>query len=118
LRAPAKKLPNRQNALISMSKLRGYLLSSEHAHGRHKAAFFREFGFSIANSEALASALRLHADKHEVAKVEDSPYGKRYVLDGSLAALDGRNPLVRAVWFIETGKDTPRFVTAYPLERP
>jgi hypothetical protein len=36
----------------------------------------------------------------------------------SLVALDGRNPLVRAVWFIETGEAIPRLVTAYPLERP
>ena len=111
------KLPNFHNALISTSKLRGYLLSSEHAHGRHKAAFFRQFGFSIANPEAFASALLGHAEKHDVAKIEDSPYGKRYVIDVNMAMLDGRNPLVRAVWFVETGGYLPRFVTAYPLER-
>ena len=30
---------------------------------------------------------------------------------------DGRAPRLRSVWFIETGADTPRFVTAYPLRR-
>jgi hypothetical protein len=111
------KLPNRRNAFISAAKLERYLLSTEHAHGRHKAAFFREFGFSRENSKTLGNALLVHAEKHNVAKIEDSRYGKRYVIDGSLAAVDGRNPLVRAVWFIETGDDIPRFVTAYPLER-
>src|ERR1700686_3921616 len=106
------KLPNRKNAFISKSKLRGYLLSSEHPHGRHKAVFFLQFGFSIANFEVLASALLRHAEKHGVAKTEDSPYGKRYVIDGGMVAPDGRNPLVRAVWFMETGEDIPRFVTA------
>jgi hypothetical protein len=28
---------------------------------------------------------------------------------------DGRDALLRTVWFIDTGADTPRFVTAYPL---
>lgn len=28
---------------------------------------------------------------------------------------DGRLPQVRAVWIVDTGKDTPRLVTAYPL---
>jgi hypothetical protein len=28
---------------------------------------------------------------------------------------DGRKPVVRSVWFIEHGSQTPRFVTAYPL---
>jgi len=36
---------------------------------------------------------------------------------GTLAAPNGRKPLVRAVWFIETGENKPKFVTAYPLER-
>jgi hypothetical protein len=51
------KLPNSKKVLISESKLRGYLLSSEHPHGRHKAAFFHQFGFSIANFEVLVRAL-------------------------------------------------------------
>jgi hypothetical protein len=61
--------------------------------------------------------LRQHAGDHEVAKVESSPFGTRYVVDGALAAPDGRAPVIRSVWFLETGQETPRFVTAYPLER-
>jgi len=32
-------------------------------------------------------------------------------------APDGRSPLVRAVWLVESGEDVPRLVTAYPLEK-
>lgn len=111
------KLPNRRNAHVNQAKLIRYLLSLEHAHGRHKAIFFRGFGFSASKSKVLAQALLQHATKYDVAKIEDSAYGKRYVIDGVLEALDGRDPRVRAIWFIENGKAIPRFVTAYPLER-
>ena len=30
---------------------------------------------------------------------------------------DGRDPLVLAVWFIRSGEEIPRFVTAYPVGR-
>ena len=30
---------------------------------------------------------------------------------------DGRQPFIRAVWFIETGEEIPRLATAYPLQR-
>jgi hypothetical protein len=56
-----------------------------------------------------------HAEVHEVARVEDSPFGKRYVVEGSVVTPDGRNPLVRAVWFVEVGDDRPQLVTVYPL---
>ena len=51
-----------------------------------------------------------------VTRVEPSPFGARYVVEGIMAAPDGRAPGVRSVWFIRTGEDAPRFVTAYPLE--
>jgi hypothetical protein len=52
-----------------------------------------------------------------VLAIEDSPFGRRYIVDGALAAPDGRRPRVRMIWFIETGEDVPHLVTAYPLEK-
>jgi hypothetical protein len=111
------KLPNYENATVSQDKITGYLLSATHRDGRHKAAFFTSFGFTAAHWQELAAALLQHAAAHEVAKEEDSPFGKRYVIEGTMKAPDGRTPLLRSVWFIETDADTPRFVTAYPLRR-
>jgi hypothetical protein len=48
---------------------------------------------------------------------EASPFGTRYVIEGIISTPDGRAPFIRAVWFIETGEQIPRFVTAYPLQR-
>jgi hypothetical protein len=111
------KLPNQAQASVPEEKITAYLLSFIHRDGRHKAAFFTRFGFALDAWETLAMALRQHAADHEVAKVEDSPFGTRYVVEGTITAPDGRTPVIRSVWFINTGQDTPRFVTAYPLER-
>lgn len=111
------KLPNWQRGVIEQAKLITYLLSPSHPLGHHKAAFFLRCGFSVDKWYKLARALKRHAGQYDVAKVEESPFGRRYVVEGELTALDGRDPRVRAVRFIETGEDVPRFVTAYPLEK-
>jgi hypothetical protein len=57
-----------------------------------------------------------HARQHDIVKEEPSPFGIRYLVEGPMLAPDGRSPNVRAVWFIDTGHDQPRFVTAWPLK--
>lgn len=109
------KLPHLAGAVVPEKKITAYLLSETHRDGRHKAVFFLRFGFAADSWETLAEALREHAADHEVAQIEDSPFGTRYVVEGIMKAPDGRTPAIRSVWFIETGEDTPRLVTAYPL---
>lgn len=111
------RLPNRERAVVPEAKTTGYLLSETHPHGRHKASFSRRFGFVSSNPESLASALLLHATLHDAIKIEDTPFGTRYTIEGELTVPDGRTPLIRSVWFNENGEDFPRFVTAYPLGR-
>ena len=72
---------------------------------------------SIACGQRYLAALLRHAGDHEVEKVENSRFGTRYIIDGIIHAPDGRSPVVRSVWFTETGERIPRFVTAYPLPR-
>jgi hypothetical protein len=74
-------------------------------------------GFSSDAWEGLVKALLSHAAENEVAKIEDSPFGTRYIIEGMLVAPDRRGAVVRSVWFIEAGEQIPRFVTAYPLQR-
>lgn len=112
------KLPNHRRAIASERKLAGYLLSPSHVYGRYKAAFFARFGLSADAWETLAQALLEHASQHEVVRVEDSPFGTRYIVDGELSAPDKRKPGVRVIWFIATGDDVPHLVTAYPWEKP
>jgi len=110
------KLPNLEAAMVPEEKITGYLLSATHREGRHKAAFFLGFGFGVESWQALAAALLKHAADHDIASVEATPFGTRYVVEGTIETPGGRTPRIRSVWFVENNQDTPRFVTAYPLE--
>lgn len=110
------KLPHNDRLEIPQRKIVNYLLDLTHPEGRGKAIFFIHFGFSVDKWEDLAFALRKHGSEHDVSKVETSPFGMRYVVEGTLETPDGRNPQVRSVWFVENGKEITRFVTAYALE--
>lgn len=109
------RLPNVRRALVPEAKVVDYLLSRTHAFGRTKAAFFESFGFSSAAWQALSQALLDHAARGDIVKTEETPFGRKFVIEGPLGTPDGRDPTVRAVWFIETGGSQPRFVTAYPV---
>jgi hypothetical protein len=109
------KLPNHDQAVVPREKIVNYLLSLVHRDGRSKALFFSGFGFSVDAWQTLADALLRHAADHEVAKIEPSSFGIRYIVEGELHAPDGRTPLVRVVWFIGTDEELPRLATAYPL---
>ncbi|GET35750.1 DUF6883 domain-containing protein [Microseira wollei] len=111
------KLPNYELAVVPQQKITDYLLSPTHPDGRSKEKFFTAFGFSLDDWETLKNALLRHVAFHDVTKVEDSPFGTRYVVEGSLLTPDSRNPLIRSVWFVETGEIIPKFATAYPLKR-
>lgn len=111
------KLPNVEQAEVPEDKITRYLLSTTHRDGKHKAAFFMRFGFKPKAWQQLMQALRDHARQHDIIREELSPFGIRYVVEGTISAPDGGAPTVRTVWFVDTGQSTPRFVTAYPLER-
>ncbi|MGH9197929.1 MAG: DUF6883 domain-containing protein [Acidimicrobiia bacterium] len=36
-------------------------------------------------------------------------------MEGTIETPYGRTPSIRSVWFLETGQDASRFVTAYPF---
>lgn len=108
------KLPNAERVIISESKIRDYLLSRSHPVGQSKARFFLGRGFTVENWRLLADAISDIAAVNEVTGTEPSPFGMRYIIDARLRTPDGRNPLVRTVWFIDAGQETPHFVTAFP----
>ena len=108
------KIPEFQNASVDGNKVTGYLLSEAHPNGRHKARFFKRFGFSAERPEALQEALKNHANNDYI-KAERTDFGVRYIVEAVLESPDGRNPPVRTVWFCATEEAAPRFVTAYPV---
>src|SRR5260370_40296437 len=96
-------LLNAPLAIIERRKITDYLLSRSHPAGRAKAAFFARFGFTAAEWPRLRDALLEHARSAPIVSAVDTPFGKKYILEGPITAPDGRKPRVRTVWFIVTG---------------
>jgi hypothetical protein len=111
------RLPNVEKAEITEAKVVRYLLSTTHRAGKSKAAFFMQFGFTVARWRELADALKQHAINNDVTIEERTIFGSRYVIEGRLEAPDGTWLNVRSAWFIDNAGDVPRFVTAHPLRR-
>ncbi|WP_343044066.1 DUF6883 domain-containing protein [Thermomonas brevis] len=114
-RPSAIYLPECDRLHIERAKIVDYLLSD--GNGRGKAGFFRRLGFHSDRWEELADALRHQASSNPVCSQFDSPYGTRYVVEGSLLSPDGRWPPARiaTVWLLESAtSQRPRLITAFP----
>ena len=108
------KLPNPERALIDERKLRDYILSSAHPVGRFKAAFFYSLGYRRERWEELERDLREQHLSLDVDRVEETPYGRKYKIEGPLVGPNGKKARVVSIWIVRRGEDFPRFVTAYP----
>ena len=106
-------LPNAQGAIIDEAKLRGYLLSDVHPVGRFKARFFAALGFTEANWGEFSAALRAQHLTEPATPGTAAAFGQAYTIRASLKGPTGA-ALVTSVWFLPTGDDASRFVTAYP----
>jgi hypothetical protein len=110
------RLPNADNAVVERDKVVHYLLNALHPDNGGKAQFFCGLGFDQEDWQHLATTLRNSAAVYSVSKVMASPHGTKYIIDGRIETPGGKTPLVRAVWIVDAGLDTPRLVTAYPCE--
>ncbi|HWC76433.1 MAG TPA: hypothetical protein VG778_03175, partial [Blastocatellia bacterium] len=108
------KLPNAENAVVEREKITDYLLNPAHRYGASKARFFGAFGFCADEWWRLAEALLELALDNDVAKVQETGFGPRYEVEGTLSVPDGRRPRVRTVWQLDHGAVAPRLITAYP----
>lgn len=111
------KLPNANKAVVPERKVTDYLLNPAHPAGGSKAHFFLQFGLTTAAWPQLAAALVQHALENEVAEVEQTRHGVRYVVDGPLKAPDGRALNIRCARYIDAGSEIPRFVTAHQMSK-
>lgn len=102
---------------VNPAKLVDYLLSRSHPLGQRKARFFRGLGFRAEAPLELEAALVHHAREGAVASREATRFGAKYVVDGPFRAPSGEPAELRSVWFVESGEECARFVTAYPKGR-
>ncbi len=84
------KLPNAEDAVVEMRKLRDYCLSPEHPRGKHKARVFASaLGLTAEDSEELRQALLSAAVSEEAVAAEKDEYGQRYMLDFEMSTEAG-----------------------------
>jgi len=72
-------------------------------------------GFTQRNVEELEQRLLTIARTEDVQEVIASPYDTKYVVEGTIDTSSGGKMAIRSIWIIETGEDSPRLVTAYPV---
>lgn len=109
------KLPNSDKAYIPKGKLTDYILSETHPVGGSKAKFFRGLGFNETNVGQLAKLLLNIAQTNDVKNVRKLAYGTNYLIEGTIETPSGKTVTIIIVWFIQTERSRPSFVTAYPV---
>jgi len=109
------KLPNPENAIVEVRKLRDYCLSLDHPRGRHKARVFTSvLSLTADDAEEVREALLSAALSEEANPAEEDTYGKRYVLDFEMKT-DVGTATVRSGWIVRRGEDFPRFASCWVL---
>ncbi|TAE61810.1 MAG: hypothetical protein EAZ89_00335 [Bacteroidetes bacterium] len=108
------KIPNNNKSFVADSKITDYLLSETHEKGKHKASFFKRFGFDIADIDNFKYSLIQHSIDREIEETKYSEFGIKYELKCEIKTPDKRNPCIVTVWIVENGQEEPKLVTAYP----
>lgn len=109
------KLLYHKNISIPREKLTKYLLSETHPVGSSKAKFFRNLGFNETNINRLTESLLRISQENDIKETRSLLYGINYVINGKMETPSGKTVMITTVWFIRTGQNRPRFVTAYPV---
>ena len=107
-------IPYAENAIVDTEKIRGYILSFSHPMGRFKATVFQKLGYSTENGELLETILKEIISSNAVEKIEDTEYGRKYIVEGSIMSPSGKNVHLVTVWIILKEEKFPRFITVYP----
>ena len=109
------KLPNSEQAVVDIVKLRDYRLNPEHPKGRHKARVFATaLSFSTSDAKTLQDILWAAAQNEDAqASVRDA-YGQRYIIDFEVTRNDKR-AIIRSTWIIRTDENFARLTSCYVL---
>ena len=62
------KIPNNNQSFVADNKITDYLLSEVHEIERHKADFFKRFGFDIADINTFKGSLIQHSIDRDIKK--------------------------------------------------
>lgn len=107
-------LPNASQAVVDPAKIRDYLLSTGHPVGRFKSVVFLALGYTRDEWARLRDDLLAIALSGTAEPGEQTQFGRKYTVSGTLRGPNGRERAFRTVWLLENEQSAPRFLTAYP----
>jgi hypothetical protein len=108
-------LPNAEGAIIELTKLRDYCLSSRHPRGRHKARRFQDLlGLTANEADWLKQKLLAGVAIQPAEKQETDSFGSRWRVDVPLRR-QGKSVVGRTGWILRTGDKEPRLITCWIL---
>ena len=108
-------IPNAEQAVVDIRKLREYCLSMTHPRGKHKAlVFLTTLGLSADDADELRAILLAIVQTHETVMAEADEYGCRYVIDFALTR-QSRTATIRSCWIVRRDENFPRLTSCYVL---
>ena len=108
-------VPNADNAIIDIRKLRDYCLNAEHDDGKHKARLFSSIlGMKSDNAEELRQILLEIVKTHQAQVGRQDQFGQRYTVDFKIT-WQNKSATLRSGWIIEHDSTVPKLTTCYPL---
>ena len=115
------KLPNAENAVIDIAKLRDYSLNPNHPEGKHKARVFLEkLGYGRDDAELLRQLILQAIFQEKATEEQPTEYGRRFVVDFGIERAPGIiqfKAVVRTGWIIRNDEDFPRLTTCFNPRR-
>ncbi len=107
------RLPNRQRAIITGSKIKNYILDPVKSNGKYK--YFNELGYTVKNADRLVLDIRKGLRENKAHKYEKNKYGNRAYEVVMTLGMRKKGKILTA-WQIDKGSNIPRFITAYKYE--
>lgn len=106
------KLPNGDQAIITIEKIRGYCLNVAHPSGRHKAKVFASaLGITADNAEDLKALVARAAIEGQIAQQSKTAFGQIIKVDWPVPEQD--QVILRTLWEITLDNPLPRLVSAF-----
>lgn len=109
------RVPNAEDAVVDIRKLRNYCLNSNHEVGKYKARVFAA-ALNLTEKDALIlqTALLEAVKTLEARTGKLDKHGQRYTIDFEFE-WQGKRASIRSAWIINLGSETPRLITCLPL---